>query len=189
MPVQVQPQLRSRSWAGRFSSSTAVMAAFRWPCWTISVMTRRSARDAMPRLLTAGVRRGKVGAMTTAQATDLLGSYSAPAFRYGEEVEDERRGTVRVVGLSSAPIPWPGGQQGRRKTLILYGALADAVRRESAAAVAHHWGVGHDTVWKWRKALGVGQMTEGTRRLKSATLSPHLDAIRPLSIQKADDPA
>src|SRR5262249_33045865 len=25
--------------------------------------------------------------------------------------------------------------------------------------------------------------------LKSATLSPHLDAIRPLSIQKADDPA
>src|SRR4051794_19779646 len=35
------------------------------------------------------------------------------------------------------------------------------------------WGVGMDTVWRWRKALGVGN-TEGTFRLKSAVHTEHL---------------
>jgi hypothetical protein len=34
--------------------------------------------------------------------------------------------------------------------------------------VAHWWGISPLTVWTWRKALGVGPVTEGTRRLKSA---------------------
>jgi RNA polymerase sigma factor (sigma-70 family) len=39
------------------------------------------------------------------------------------------------------------------------------VRTESELAIAEHWGVGLTTVWSWRKALGVGRMTEGTREL------------------------
>jgi hypothetical protein len=45
-------------------------------------------------------------------------------------------------------------------------SLARAVRRESAQAVAHRWGVGLTAVWKWRKALGVGLANEGTSRLR-----------------------
>jgi hypothetical protein len=53
-------------------------------------------------------------------------------------------------------------------TLILYGDLARAVRRESAVAVAHAWGVTAQTVTKWRRALGVPRATEGTSRLHRA---------------------
>ena len=100
----------------------------------------------------------------------LLGSYSTPTFSYGDVVECARRGEVRFVGLSEAPIPWPIGQRlprGNARTLVLYGDLAEAVKRESAEAVAHWWGVKSNTVWLWRKALNVGQMTEGTRAPKS----------------------
>ena len=44
---------------------------------------------------------------------------------------------------------------GHRPALVLYGDLAKAVRRESAEAILHWWGVKHHTVWQWRKALGV----------------------------------
>jgi hypothetical protein len=42
------------------------------------------------------------------------------------------------------------------------------VRRESAQAVGHWWEVCPETVWRWKKALGVGPTTEGTSRLHSA---------------------
>jgi hypothetical protein len=73
----------------------------------------------------------------------------------------------QAVGVREAPIPWPVGKQGGHRFLIVYGDLAEAVRREAAATVALLWKVGSDTVWRWRKALGVGTATEGTRRLKS----------------------
>jgi hypothetical protein len=41
----------------------------------------------------------------------LLGTYSTPSFDYGDVVECARRGEVRIVGLSEAPIPWPIGQR------------------------------------------------------------------------------
>lgn len=41
-----------------------------------------------------------------------------------------------MVAPSDGPIPWPVGKRGRRRFLILYAGLADAVRRESALAVA-----------------------------------------------------
>src|SRR5262245_53061946 len=50
---------------------------------------------------------------------------------------------------------------------ILCGDLVRAVQRESETAVAHHWRVGINSVWVWRKALGVDQYTRGTMRLKS----------------------
>jgi hypothetical protein len=114
----------------------------------------------------------------------LLGRYQTPAFKYGDVVTCARRGDVRIVGLSEAPIPWPVGQRLPRsisRSLVLYGDLAEAVRGESAEAVMHFWGVRPSTVWQWRKALGVGQYTEGTRRLKSETLSPVLGVAREAS--------
>jgi hypothetical protein len=114
----------------------------------------------------------------------LLGAYQTPPFVYGDEVACARRGDVRIVGLSSAPIPWPVGQtlpKGRARSLALYGGLAEAVRHESAEAVMHFWGVKHATAWAWRKALGVAQYNEGTTALKSELLSPVLQKAREIA--------
>lgn len=102
----------------------------------------------------------------------LLGTYRTPRFRYGSSALCEVRGEVLVTGLSAAPIPWPVGKRpgSRGRGLVVYAGLADAVRRESAAAVCHWWGVSPQTVSAWRKAMGVGQMTEGTARLKAEAL-------------------
>jgi hypothetical protein len=101
--------------------------------------------------------------------TTLLGTYATPAFSYGDVVTCELYGAVTLAGLREAPVPWPvGKKQGQRvRALVLYAGLADAVRRESAAAVMHWWRVGSDTVWKWRQALGVSPTTEGTSRLRA----------------------
>jgi hypothetical protein len=58
------------------------------------------------------------------------------------------------------------GRRAGTAALVLYGALKRAVRLESEAAVIYWWGVGADTVWKWRKALGVGRTTSGTSALR-----------------------
>src|SRR5207248_2535325 len=89
----------------------------------------------------------------------LLGQCKAPRFRLGDVVACARRGDVRIVGLSDAPIPWPTGQLlkgGRRPALILDGDLARAVRRESAEAVTRHRGVTANTAWQWREAQRTG---------------------------------
>jgi hypothetical protein len=115
----------------------------------------------------------------------LLGKYRTTRFRIGDVVNCARRGDVRITGVSDSPIPWPIGQtlpRGKGRALVLYGDLAKAVRRESAEAVMHFWGVKHHTVWLWRKALGVPQYNEGTTALKSELLSPPLDEIRPPAI-------
>jgi len=49
--------------------------------------------------------------------------------------------------------------------LVVYGALAEAVRRESNQAVAHWFGVTPGKVSAWRRALGVGPTTAGTSDL------------------------
>src|SRR5437868_5995712 len=108
--------------------------------------------------------------MMTARKYDLLGTYPTPQFLYGDRVQCEVRGELVVVGLSDTPIPWPVGLRGKAKSLVVYQGLAEAVRRESSAAVCHHWGVTGRTVSTWRKALGVGPLTEGTSRLKSEAL-------------------
>ena len=65
-----------------------------------------------------------------------FGPYRTPRFRYGKIVSCEVRGEVRIVGLSDALIPWPIGQKGRARSLVVFGALGKAVRREAAVAVA-----------------------------------------------------
>lgn len=119
----------------------------------------------------------------------LFGPYSHPAFGYGDEVQCQVRGAVEVVGLTDAPIPWPVGKRGRQRFIVVYHGLADAVRRESAQAVAHWWGVTPQTVGVWRKALGVGALTEGTRRLKrDNALGPRIAAARAKAVGRARDP-
>jgi hypothetical protein len=95
----------------------------------------------------------------------------------------------RSSACPTAPIPWPIGKRGRAKGLVVYAGLADAVRRESAQAVAHWWGVTPQTVGVWRKALGVGALTEGTRRLKrDHALEPGIAAARVKAVAEAGDP-
>ena len=66
-----------------------------------------------------------------------------------------------------------------RPSLIVCGELVRAVKQESVAAVAHHWGVCETTVWKWRIALGVGRMTEGTTQLYRDLVPSRLPPEKP----------
>jgi hypothetical protein len=108
--------------------------------------------------------------MTAPDPTRLLfGPYRTPRCKVGKKLTCEVRGDVEVKAISDGRIPWPMTRRGRsRLTMIVCGGLAEAVRRESVAAVCHWWGVGVTTVWKWRKALGVEQYNEGTSRLQAA---------------------
>jgi len=116
-----------------------------------------------------------------------FGPYRTPRFRIGERVEDGRRGTVRIVGLSAGRIPWPIGQQGRSKAIVLYGGLARAVRLDANAAVAYWFGVTGQTVTKWRRALGV-RHPEGDRRLQVANGKRNRNGLVAMWA-KAKDPA
>jgi hypothetical protein len=130
--------------------------------------------------------------VTHANHTRLLGRYKTPRFDYGDAAECEVRGEVVITGLSNAPLPWPVGKRpgSRGRGLVVYAGLAEAVRRESVAAVCHWWGVTAQTVWKWRKAMGVGPMTEGTALLKSASAaaSPGIAAALKKAHEKDQDP-
>jgi hypothetical protein len=99
----------------------------------------------------------------------LFGPYSAPRFEYGQPMDCAIRGSVIACGLSSGCIPWPVGKlhQGwRGRFLIVTGDLENAIRLESGIAIGYWWGVSEYTVSKWRRELGVGPTTEGTRRLR-----------------------
>jgi hypothetical protein len=100
----------------------------------------------------------------------LLGTYHTPRFPRGRRLVCEVRGPVVVAGLSNARIPWPVcrglGRSSGRSSLVVFDDLARAVRRESAQAVAHWWGVSVVTLSKWRQALGVSQNNAGTLRLR-----------------------
>jgi hypothetical protein len=102
-----------------------------------------------------------------------FGPYKTPVFKYGDDGFCEVRGGVIVCGLTDAPIPSPGGKRKQRgsraRSIVLCGALVDAVRRESAQAVAYWWGVTAQTVTHWRRALGVGVVNEGTHGCATST--------------------
>jgi len=127
----------------------------------------------------------------------LAGPYRRPAVRRGQIVVCEYRGMVVTVGgLTAAPVPWPLIDRGGPPALIVCGDLVRAIQTESATAIVHHWGVSPQTVWRWKRALGVGRMTEGGKRLyrqllpakihspaakeasRSASHSPSLMALR-----------
>jgi len=115
--------------------------------------------------------------------------YRTPLFRNGARVNDLRVGRVRIAGISDARIPWPYRKKGMPKTLILYGDLAKAVRRESNQAVAFWWGVTPQTVTVWRKALDVPPTTAGTSKLRSAHFhEPWAKRAQQKAWAKARDP-
>ncbi len=127
--------------------------------------------------------------MEDAERFRLLGKYRTPRFRIGQRVRCQVRGEMVITSMTDAPIPWPVGLHGAgRHTLIVYKDLAKAVRRESEQAICHWFGVRPTTVWKWRKALGVGFVTEGTSRLFRDYISQNGDAMRALGVLKARDP-
>ena len=97
-----------------------------------------------------------------------------------------------VVAISDGRIAWPIGKPlgERGRSLIVFGALANAVRRESNQAVCQLWGVTPQTVSKWRKLLGVGATTDGTSKLRSDYChEPVMDEARKKAWAKAKDPA
>jgi hypothetical protein len=97
-----------------------------------------------------------------------FGPYRTPRFRLGQHVEDQRRGRVRIVAISDGRIAWPIAAGPGGLSLVLFGGLAGAVRRESAAAVCYSFGVGPIAVRKWRRALDVPRWNEGDLLLKAA---------------------
>jgi hypothetical protein len=44
--------------------------------------------------------------------------------------------------------------------------LVRAIRSESSLAIQYWWGVQVETVWRWRKAFGVGRYNEGSAKLR-----------------------
>ena len=109
----------------------------------------------------------------------LGGPYAAPACRVGRKLYCRwRRGWVKVDGLTDAPVMWPFTRPTGPRSPILCGDLVRAVRDESVAAVAAHWGVGRETVWRWRQALGVDEYNRGTRQLIRDTIPEKVDFAR-----------
>jgi Ni/Co efflux regulator RcnB len=72
------------------------------------------------------------------------------------------RGKVRVVALSDARIPWPLTYARNHRVPVGCGGLLEALRRESARAVEHWFGVSVWNSWKLRKGLGVPRANERT---------------------------
>ncbi len=119
----------------------------------------------------------------------LFGPYQATRCRVGQVVRCEVRGEVRILGLSDSPIPWPVCRAGKWLVPVVYKGLAKAVRRESCQAVAHWRGIHRQTVWAWRKALGVGATTVGTSRLRSDyTREPSAVEARKKGVAKTGGP-
>jgi len=99
-----------------------------------------------------------------------FGPYEPPRTAPGEVIKCLRFGEVRVGKISHGQMPWPVLE--KSTSLILCGDLVRAIRQEAAQAVAFHWGVTSSTVRKWRRLLGVGRFTEGTRALNDLN-APH----------------
>lgn len=95
----------------------------------------------------------------------LFGPYQAPPCSIGDELPCEIRGLVPVRCMSTGRIRWPQTRVKRATGFIVCGGLAEAVRRESATAICHWWGVTAQTVTKWRKLMNVPTYNEGTKRL------------------------
>ena len=92
------------------------------------------------------------------------GPYGPPKYRIGQQIDDQRKGPVAVAGDWPTAIGlWPMvAGPGAKNLPILCGSLITAVQTESVAAIMGVWRVSRDTVKRWRRALGVPRMTEGT---------------------------
>jgi hypothetical protein len=108
---------------------------------------------------------------TTIAPPHLIGNYVPPVVRQGDRVYCRyRKAWCRVTGWSSGPISWPRVQQigvRGRPGLLVNSTLERAIRTESAAAMAHWFGLSLKPVTWWRRAFGVkGRLgTPGSRQI------------------------
>src|SRR5438552_3251614 len=90
--------------------------------------------------------------MTPTSSKLRFGPYVTPVMASGVFVECEVRGLVKIIGVSSAEVPWPIGERDGQEQLVVFKALARAVRQESPPAVASAWGVSLAMAERWKKA-------------------------------------
>lgn len=96
----------------------------------------------------------------------LYGPYAPPNCRVGDKLLCEYRDReVTIGGITDGRVPWPCARGPAPQGPILCGSLILAVRSESENAVAYHWGVSTTTVKKWRRALEVPAVNNGTLAL------------------------
>jgi hypothetical protein len=96
----------------------------------------------------------------------LYGPYLPPKCRIGDKLLCEYRDReVTVRGVTGGRIQWPCARGPGPQGPIVCGSLIQAVRTESEIAVAYHWGVSTTTVKKWRRALEVAAVNNGTMSL------------------------
>lgn len=100
--------------------------------------------------------------------TLLFGPYRPPVCKVGDVLDDEHYGRVVVAGFTDAPMSWPRPRRKGPPAPVLTGQLLDAIRQESAYAVAYWWGVSITQVQNWRSWLEVDRVTPGTSRLLAA---------------------
>jgi hypothetical protein len=105
-----------------------------------------------------------------------FGPYLTPVFAVGTVVECEVRGLVQIAGLSDAPIPWPIGEANNERQLVVYKALARAVRLETPAVVAACFGIPLEIAELWQRAC------QRPRRRKKQTR-----ASRPVPWKRDED--
>ncbi len=118
-----------------------------------------------------------------------FGPYRAPYVRRGRRIMCVLRGELLTEGMTDARIPWPIGRAGVTRSIVLCGDLELAVEKESFQAVMYWWNVSGATVSKWRRALKVPAINEGTRLLRIAYAnSPAGRAARQKALSKARDP-
>lgn len=115
-------------------------------------------------------------ARDAAAKTAPIGKNGIPVAERGDWLPDERYGLVEVGGWTDAAIPWPYRKKTGRRSLILCGKLVDDVRSKSETYICNAYGIGVVTVWHWRQALGVGRITEGTRKLLQSNTGVPPDA-------------
>jgi hypothetical protein len=112
----------------------------------------------------------------------LFGPYVSHCYRRGTRVTCLfRDGDCVVTGKTFARISWPRCRRiGHRggSGLLVDEELARAVRRESVLAIAYWFGVGPETVWRWRQALGVPQWNTGSRLLRKQVNAVLADKAR-----------
>lgn len=98
----------------------------------------------------------------------VAGPYPLPSIKPGDKAQCRVAGEVVCGGLVDCRIgPWPRRRKTGKPSLIVCGSLVRALKHESELAIVHWWGASVVTVWKWRRALGIGRVTKGTSELLS----------------------
>src|SRR5262249_44827146 len=111
------------------------------------------------------------------------GPYTPPALRRRDRATCLfRDADVVITGWSDGRISWPRcrrpGTHGGGSGLLVDEELARAVRLESSLAIQFWFGVSYSVVCRWRKALAVPVLNEGSARLRQGLNAQLADGRR-----------